>query len=214
MKTKEAVLLYEKERYRKPDQRLVDKAEKRIVRKILDRIGYQWHSLLDIPCGYGRFTPLFLERGLHLACSDLSGAMVTRCREKVVIEAGCTEGKFIVSDIQHLPFEDNAFDCVFTFRLFQHIPTRQKRQSILSEISRVTQRWAIISFYRKNIFHILERKLIRRKTAIKMITKEEFSEEAAACNLNLKGLYCVSPLFHAQVIALLEKSPHPSSQSS
>ncbi len=206
MKTRETVLLYEEKRYRKLDQRLVDRSEKRTVGKILDRIGPQVHSLLDIPCGYGRFTPLFLERKLHLACSDLSGAMVTRCKEKAAAKVGGRKGIFVVSDIQYLPFKDNSFHCVFSFRLFQHIPTRQQRQNILSEISRVTQRWAVISFYRRSIFHILERKLIRRKTPIKMVTKEEFSKEAAACNLNLRGLYSLFPLLHAQAIVLLEKS--------
>lgn len=210
MKTKEGVLLYEKERYRKIDQKLIDRSEKRIIEKILAIIGSQVDNLLDIPCGYGRFTPIFLERKLHLACSDLSPAMAGRCKERAAVEVGGRGGSFIVSDIQHLPFKDNAFHCVFTFRLFQHIPTQQQKQNILSEISRVTRRWAVVSFYRKRIFHILERKLTRRKTPIKMVAKDRFSKEAAACNLNLRALYSVVPLFHAQVIALLEKSTHSS----
>jgi ubiquinone/menaquinone biosynthesis C-methylase UbiE len=210
MKTKEAVLLYEKKRYRKIDQKLIDRSEGKIVGKILARIGSQAGSLLDIPCGYGRFTPIFLERKLYLACSDLSPAMVARCKERAAAEVGRKKGSFVVSDIQHLPFKDNAFHCVFTFRLFQHIPTQQQRQNILCEISRVTRKWAIVSFYRKRIIHVLERKLIRRKTPIKMVVKERFFKEAAACNLSLRGVYSVVPLFHAQVIALLEKSTHSS----
>lgn len=214
MKTEEGVLRYERKRYRQLDQRLVNNIETRIVGKMLAAMDSRMQNVLDVPCGYGRFTPVLMHRSLRLASTDLSAAMVVRCRERAAPLTGNKKGRFVVSDIQHLPFKDNSFDCIFTFRLFQHIRTREQRENILSEISRVTNRWAIISFYRKSIFHLWERRLIRRKTPIGMVTQQMFSREAAAHNLRLKQLSSVFPFLHAQVIALLERSPNPPAQFS
>ncbi|MEW5768498.1 MAG: class I SAM-dependent methyltransferase [bacterium] len=213
MEAKQKVILYEKTRYSKPDQWLVNSREKQIVRKILKKINLRADSLLDIPCGYGRFTSLFLKEGLSVTCSDLSKAMVDRCKENVTTDRPQENrgqiSRFAVSDIRKLPFKENSFDCTFTFRLVQHIPSPEERKKLLQELSRVTRRWAIISFYRPSLFHILARKIRGLKHGINMLLQKEFVREAESCNLKVKAVYPIFPGLHAQVICLLEKSENP-----
>ena len=74
---------YERKRYRGIDQRIVDWRERRILRKILQKMRDSSFLALDIPCGYGRFSGMLLERGYSLVSSDLSFFMVRRAREKM-----------------------------------------------------------------------------------------------------------------------------------
>jgi len=53
---------YERKRYRGIDQRLVHGREGRLLRNILRKIGDGPLLVLDIPCGYGRFSNILLDK--------------------------------------------------------------------------------------------------------------------------------------------------------
>ncbi|GAH34978.1 unnamed protein product, partial [marine sediment metagenome] len=61
---------------------LVHGREGRLLRKILSKIGKGPLLVLDVPCGYGRFSDLLLDKDFTLVSSDLSFHMVKRAREK------------------------------------------------------------------------------------------------------------------------------------
>ncbi|NVM47032.1 MAG: hypothetical protein HWN79_19195, partial [Candidatus Lokiarchaeota archaeon] len=63
---KQEVEEYERKRYRGIDQRLVHGREGRLLRKILRKIGEGSLLVLDVPCGYGRFSGLLLEKDFTL----------------------------------------------------------------------------------------------------------------------------------------------------
>jgi SAM-dependent methyltransferase len=204
---------YERRRYRGLDQRLVHGREMRILKKLLRAItdargvGEPGRAL-DAPCGYGRFTGLIGENGFTLFASDLSLAMVKRAcapGPSPIIPIG------IVSNLTRgLPFKPAAFALVFSMRFFHHLHTSPERLSALSEFARVSREWLIVSFYRSNPLHLLQRavrrKVLRKKTRIKMIGAREFREEASSAGFEVVR---VVPLFrgiHAQHIALLRKT--------
>ncbi len=110
---------------------------------------------------------------------------------------------------QGLPFQRDAFFLLFSMRFFHHLHEKEDREAILKEFSRVTSDWVILSFYKRNSLHVLQRKLRRRilkkKTRIKMIPRKEFYQEIKDAGLNIIK---VIPLFrgiHAHHIALLKK---------
>ena len=203
---------YERKRYRGLDQRLVHGREMRILRKMLRRIRRERdndsYRALDLPCGYGRFSQLLQKEGFSHVNSDLSFHMVERAGEK-----HSSSGKIsgVVADAkQGLPFQRDAFFLLFSMRFFHHLHEKEDREAILKEFSRVTSDWVILSFYKRNALHVLQRKLRRRvmkkKTRIKMVSRKEFYQEIKDAGLNIIK---VIPLFrgiHAHNIALLKKN--------
>lgn len=182
---------------------------KRLLRTIADARGADAPGrALDAPCGYGRFTGLIGEDGFTLFASDLSLAMVKRA---------CAPGPFptipigIVANLTRgVPFKPDAFALVFSMRFFHHLHQPADRRQALSEFARASREWLIVSFYQANPLHLAQRavrrKVLRKKTRIKMIGGREFREEAASAGFEVVR---VVPLFrgiHAQHIALLRKT--------
>jgi SAM-dependent methyltransferase len=192
------ILLYERKRYSTPDQRLVDRRERKILRRILKGLG-PFHRVLDIPSGYGRLYKILRETSSLYFGSDISIGMISRLREK---SGG---GREVVGDIFSLPFRDESFDLVLSWRIFQHIGDGEKRMRALSELSRVTRRWVLISFYRENLIHWLERVLTGRKSRISMVKKDDILSEAEGTGLIPRLMVPIFPLVHSQTLLLLEK---------
>jgi len=196
---------YERKRYRGLDQRLVDWREKKILKSLLDKTRMPSGLILDIPCGYGRFSELLLSRGQGLVSSDLSFPMVERSLERRRT-AGAHSG--VVADAKKgLPFQNQAFSVLLSMRFFHHLHSKEDREFILKEFAAVSSKWVILSFYRRSFFHLIQRKLRRQikrtKTRIRMISRERFQEEAGRAGLEIIN---ICPLFrglHAQHLVLL-----------
>ncbi len=208
--SKNEVADYEKKRYRGLDQRFVHNREKKILKKIFDRIGAASGLALDLPCGYGRFSDFLLERGFRLINCDLSHAMVERANERVSkliqgeasgAEADATSG---------LPFKDETFSLVLSMRFFHHVHSSQDRRKILDEYCRVTSGWAVLSYYKSNVLHKIQRKFRRKikktPTRIKMITRQKFQSEAVESGFEVVSILPLFRGIHSQHIALLKKA--------
>jgi ubiquinone/menaquinone biosynthesis C-methylase UbiE len=91
-------------------------------------------STLDVACGTG-----FLTR--HLAGQvtglDQSEGMLDIARERV------PEGRFVQGDATTLPFEDGAFDRVFTGHFYGHLEP-EARQAFLAEARRVARELVVV----------------------------------------------------------------------
>jgi len=204
---KQEVEDYERKRYRGLDQRLVQAREKRILRKILYRIGKEDALVLDVPCGYGRFSPLLWERGLSLVSSDLSYHMVKRARKRD--EESVRISGVVADGILGLPFKQEVFDFILSMRFFHHLHQEEKRKAVLGEFSRVAKEWVILSYYQINPLHVFQRKLRRRikksKTRIKMLSREEFEREVEEVGFKIVHVFALFKGIHSQHIALLQK---------
>jgi len=213
--TREGVRDYEKRRYRGLDQRIVHAREMRLLKKAFGRInreraaesaGHAWggdRRVLDLPCGYGRFTAFLTGFGRNVVNSDLSLEMVRRAGE-----ASGAPGA-VANAMAGLPFKDGSFETVFSIRFFHHLHDPASRAAVLSEFSRVASGWAVVSYYRLSGLHAAQRRLRRRfgksRTNIKMLEPGEFEKEAAAAGFEIAA---VRPLFrgvHAYHLALLRK---------
>ena len=205
MFTKSGVEDYEKSRYRGIDQRFVDAREKTILNKIFDLTAAGPGIGLDIPCGYGRFSRLFVERGASLVSSDYSFHMVKRARDRVPKAAG---GGVVADAKQRLPFRDRAATFLLSMRFFHHIHDPAERESILGEFGRVTKNWVAASFYLASPFHLvqrsLRRRIKRRQRRIKMISRKELRKAASGAGLEIVKVYPVLRGIHAQHIILLK----------
>ena len=207
--TERGVEDYERRRYRGIDQRIVHAREARLIKKYLGiicavdggkRLGA---PALDLPCGYGRFTLLLRSGGWTVFNCDLSLEMVRRAQ----VRSGAAGA--VSNAIRGLPFPSGVFDLVFSVRFFHHVHDPADRAAVLREFCRVSEAWAIVSFYRANGFHRLQRRIRRlfqkSRTNIKMIEPGKFEKEAQAAGFEVVK---VRPLFrglHAYHLALLRK---------
>lgn len=199
---------YERKRYRGLDQKLVHAKEKRILQKIMKKIADNSSWVLDIPCGYGRFSSLLLEKSLFLVSCDLSFFMVKKAREKNE-DMGLPLG--VVADGKlGLPFKRGSFDLLLSMRFFHHLHQREERKAVLEEFSRVTKEWLILSYYQINFLHLLQRKLRRgikkSKTRIKMVSRREIEKEFQEAGFKAVRIFPLFRGIHSHHIALLKKS--------
>lgn len=207
---------YERRRYRGLDQRLVDRRERRLLRRAFARLraldsdvwaGPNSPLILDAPCGYGRFSDLILGEGARLVSTDLARPMVERALEKrnSVNHLGGAS-----ADLRGgLPFKPAAFDYVFSMRLFHHLHASEDRRAVLAEFARVASGGVIMSFYRFRGLHALQRRLRRFLTharrEIKMVPRETFEHEAADAGFVVDKVYPLFRGIHAQHIVVLRR---------
>lgn len=194
---------YERTRYSHLDQWLVNLLEQRIVRNFIEENELEGLTLLDIPCGFGRFSPQFLRDKIKLTSADVSHAMVNRTRENLSHIDG--DKNFLVASVKELPFKDSSFDVTFTARLLHHNFTRNDRIDILKELGRISKRHVIVTMYRWTLFHKLTRKIRRLKRVIIMLSLKEMEEEIKRSGLRVVEMRILMPIFHSQVFLLLEK---------
>lgn len=199
---------YERKRYRGWDQRIVHRREAGILRKILDELDASALPVLDIPCGYGRFSELLLNKGGFLVSCDISFPMVKRA-----VMRSRTKGRIfgVVADaMKGLPFKQDAFVCILSMRFFHHVHERKDRDFILREFFRVSTDKTILSYYRMNVFHRVQRafrkKIKKTSTHIKMTPLREMDSAISHAGFFRKKAFPLFRGIHGQNIVFLKKS--------
>tara|TARA_R110000851_G_scaffold6661_2_gene26674 strand:+ start:3308 stop:3892 length:585 start_codon:yes stop_codon:yes gene_type:complete len=106
---------------------------KQIARSILEQLGARKNdSILEVACGAG-----FLARemqSLHYTGVDYSEPIILKHKNIF------PHHNVLVSESNTLPFEDNRFDYVFCFGLFQYLPNREYAEKTIAEMNRVCRK--------------------------------------------------------------------------
>jgi len=92
------------------------------------------HLLLDVGCGWGRWTFAAGRRGYRAIGIDPSLGAVMAAR-RVARSLG-SDAMFVVGDARYLPFAAARFDCAYSYSVFQHL-SRTDASSAVAEIGRV-----------------------------------------------------------------------------
>lgn len=119
---------YDKKRFSCECNMLYDRIVKEIV------YGYLKDSrlVLDAGTGTGRFAIYLAQRGINVVAIDSSKEMVEIAREKAQQE-GCQHRiRFIVADIEDLPFANESFDGLCSITVLIHFAYRDYAVSELS----------------------------------------------------------------------------------
>ena len=85
---------------------------------------------LDLGCGSGKSVSTLIDMGYRAVGLDFSEEAVSMCRD------GFDSGRFEVSDILELPFEDSSFDYVTAVHILEHVEESDMPRAA-SEILRV-----------------------------------------------------------------------------
>lgn len=96
-------------------------------------------TVLDVGGGHGQLTYPLLRSGYRVTV--LGSAPECESRIRQYVDSGSC--KFEVGDLLDLPFGDESFDVVISFRLVPHI---EQWQILVSELARVARRAVIIDY--------------------------------------------------------------------
>lgn len=89
-------------------------------------------NLLEVGCGTG----LFLKNFPKATGIDFSNCMIKIAKSKGL--------RVSFADATSLPFNDDSFDFVYSFKVFAHVPNCEK---MLSEMARVAKKGIVFDFY-------------------------------------------------------------------
>ena len=125
---------------------LVDKALTHIPKGI---------SIVDVPCGGGRFSLHLASQGYVVSAGDRSPDMV-RITQETLTEAG-HDASVSVQDVESLSIDDRGVDAVFCFRLFHHIPDDPLRVKVVRELCRVSDQYVVMSYFNSRCLNMVRR---------------------------------------------------------
>ena len=112
---------------------------------------FKGQKVLEIGCGAGIDSAEFARNGALVTSTDFTERSVQSTKELL------TEAKLPVNVLQadatKLQFEDNTFDCVYSFGVLHHIPNIEK---VLAEIKRVLKpggRIMVMLYHKKSLLY-------------------------------------------------------------
>ena len=128
-------------------RRLTHWRENQLARRAL-RLAGDPKSVLDMPCGAGRFWPMLVEQPQRrLLAGDNSPAMLDIARASAdPAVLACFESVREL-DAFALDLPDGAVEHVLCMRLLHHFPRPEDRQRILRELHRVARRGVTVSLW-------------------------------------------------------------------
>ena len=118
-------------------RRLRTHLERRFLERALRRLG-PIESILDVPSGAGRFSPILAAAARTVVSADASAAML-RARPAI--------GQAVLARAERLPFCDGAFDVVVCHRLVHHLGDAADRARVFAELARVARRAVVFSYW-------------------------------------------------------------------
>lgn len=148
-------------RWQGPAGRRRDRRKARALARALDSLARQaerpLRTVLDVPCGTGRFAAFLTGRGLAWAGADLSPAMLDQARAKA--PAG---SPLLLADAARLPFADRTFDVVVCIRFLHLVRDPGLRLVFLRELRRVCRLGAVIGQHHSRTLRVAGRHLRHR----------------------------------------------------
>jgi SAM-dependent methyltransferase len=183
-------------------KRISSHFERRAIRRALAVTGEHAASVLDVPCGAGRLTPLLEPISQRLVSCDYSPAMLRVFRR--AHRAPCFVGSAF-----DLPFADRAFRVVFSARLSHHIASDARRADYLSELMRISERWVIVTIFDRRSLKNRLRELSRRFTGKRSkyaFARDDVERIAGGCGFAVVAGLPLSRLASGQVFYVLQRT--------
>lgn len=189
-------------------KRLSHRTEVRVIRKAFSHVEGPVDWMLDLPSGTGRLFPTIREYARRYVETDVSFEMLRLARRNLEQ----WRPHLVQASAFHIPYRDGAFDCVFSARLFHHIPDRGERHRYIRELCRVSRKWVVLTYFHtwslKNILRRLRRPFNRKRPKITMTTGE-LRDVAEGAGWEVVASIPLSRLFSGHHYAVLRRRPGP-----
>lgn len=177
-------------------RRLSNWREQGMARRALEMAG-QPRSVLDLPCGTGRFWELLTEQpGRRVHVADNSRAMIDTGLALRPPELVARLGEVHCCSAFATGLPDAYVECVFCFRLLHHIGRSEDRLLMLREFRRIAARTVIVSLWVDGNYRgYREQRRLRRRELEEgvyehnryVIPRDEIEAEFAAAGLRQIG---------------------------
>jgi len=107
-----------------------------LIDPVLSKFGIEKSSMVavDIGCGLGRFTQVLGHRFSKAIGIDVSDHMIAQAKATM---SGVPNLEFVVSDGVSFPQAENSVDFVWSYEVFQHMPTNDVIKSNVQETARI-----------------------------------------------------------------------------
>lgn len=104
-------------------------------------------TIMDIPCGVGRFWETFLNLGVKkIVAMDQAPGML-EVAGKMIPPAIMQHVDMHQADIESIPAADKSVESVFCLRLMHHIDVLEYRKAMYAELKRVSSGTVCISYW-------------------------------------------------------------------
>lgn len=184
------------------------RAECQLVERALRGVPRE-ESIVDVPCGAGRMTVFLRGLGFRPAAADVSPAMVELTRQRLAREG--IDAPVEERDLEGTGWPDRAFENVFCFRFFHHLPTDEHRRRVANELCRVAGRRVVVSYLDAGSW-TWRRRALETRLKGKTFKKYPLAPRAMAQLFEAAGFAVVAdharlPFFHSLRVLVAERPP-------
>lgn len=145
-------------------RRLSNRREAQLARAALRAAG-EPATVLDLPCGAGRFWPLLAEQPQRcILAADNSRHMLDVAR-RFQAPALVARVRTFQTSAFAIDLDDAAVDCIFCMRLLHHLAEPAHRQALLHEFHRVSRDTVIVSLWVDGNFKAWRRQRLEARRA-------------------------------------------------
>jgi ubiquinone/menaquinone biosynthesis C-methylase UbiE len=178
----------------------LDKSEKCYVSDVLNSIPNKSALLIDVPCGSGRLSNTLSEGGeRNYLGIDISDNMLEEARR---VNPSL---KYLLGNVLDLPIDSGEASLILCMRLLHHIKSSNERVKILRELARVSSKWVLVSFYRKECVRNFSKRLRGKEVKGHPISVQRFLLEAEKVGLSKRKIIYNWLTNGAQTLVVLEK---------
>jgi ubiquinone/menaquinone biosynthesis C-methylase UbiE len=170
-------------------------------------------TILDLPCGTGRFTGALARAGYEIVGSDISLEMLGKAASldspKMADADRPAIRGYVQANAEHLPLRNDSLDCVVCIRFMMHVDPAH-RVNMLREFARVSRRWVIVDYRHKYTFRYVLTHTFGRlglgRTPLSRVSSRGLHEEFRQGGLVIREIVRVStPLLSDKWVVVAER---------
>lgn len=175
--------------------------EKITVNRMLKFIN-KGSSVLDCPCGTGRWHSTLSKKSSAIIAIDISPSMSVYTNRYSKISV--SKDIFVIrGDAERLPLKGDSVDYTYCFALMKHLP-HEIIDHTLMEFYRVSRKGILCSFALFNPVAYILWKITSKDPESRPLWKKDFSNSVAKLGLKVKKMKRITPLLGLECVAFLE----------
>jgi len=194
---------YDEHRFRTP-KRMRRNARKWIAIQKALAMAEGTKTVVDLPCGTGRFTGHLANAGYQVVGSDISIEMMHQAAKQ--LSQGNIAG-YVRADAEALPFRSKSADCLMSIRFLFHVDPDTRRR-MLREFGRVSRRWIIADYRHKYSFRYgvwkLSRLLGLTRRPFERVSVKSMTSEFEDAGLRVVKIFAVRRWLSDKWVVLAE----------